>query len=83
MPGKKPKRRKPLANLVESDGGIDTAEEEEYGEHFFNRRRIRKLASDNEYDGKSADESNTEGGGKQSPDSGGAGRSALDEKLTE
>ena len=85
FPGSKKARKRPkVSNLVESDGGIDTAEEEEFAEHFLNkRRRNRNLVSDNEYDGKSADESNTEGGGKQSPDSAGAGRSGLDEKLTE
>ena len=39
--------------------------------------------SDNEYDGRSADESNTDGGGKQSPDSAATGKSGLDDKLTE
>ena len=74
--------------MAESDGGVDTAEEEEFQEQFQRKKQRNKhlQISDTEYDGKSADESNTDGGGKQSPDSGGMGsssKSVTDEKLAE
>jgi len=53
------------------------------GVSFQRKKRSRTLISDTEYEGKSADESNTDGGGKQSPDSAGAGKSSTDDKLTE
>jgi hypothetical protein len=84
---KKKSKRKNLSFIPESDGGVDTAEEEEYQEQYQRKKRNRNLLiSDTEYDGKSADESNTDGGGKQSPDSAGVGsssKSIADEKLAE
>ena len=81
---KKKTKRKNLPFVAESDGGLDTAEEEELSEQYQRKKRSRNnLMSDNEYDGRSADESNTDGGGKQSPDSAATGKSGLDDKLTE
>ena len=85
---KKKRKSKNLSFMAESDGGVDTAEEEEFQEQFQRKKQRNKhlQISDTEYDGKSADESNTDGGGKQSPDSGGMGsssKSVTDEKLAE
>ena len=83
--GKKKSKRKNLSFIAESDGGVDTAEEEEFQEQLQLRKKRNKnlMVSDTEYDGKSADESNTDGGGKQSPDSAGMGKSLGDDKLVE
>ena len=86
---KKNIKRQNILNISESDGAIDTAKENDLPDNFQKKKQKNQNPQilEKEAGGKSAVENDTDGGGKDSPDSGGmdssSSKSATDEKLAE